>query len=224
MRLSWVDAASPSPSPFGQPPSPSTPLPELVIGGILLLLGIRSLVRWMRTEFEAPSVRDQVLFATHSAARVGLWFAFAGFFFGYAVVDQVGPFIGWYLFVPLGLAGIQLMTGIFLARAPGGSRRIEDGRVRSGGEGNPYSMSGAKQPPGSLEPEKHGETAEPGHPQPEAAEVESARLLENEAREELRSAGLSDGDIRRLADEYIALDRGEDLDAFIAWAKDRLRH
>jgi len=223
MRLSWADAASPSPSQFGQPPSPSTPLPELVIGGILLILGIRSLVRWMRIEFEATSVRDQVLFATHSAARVGLWFAFAGFFFGYAVVDQVGPFIRWYLFVPLGLAGIQLMTGVFLARTPGGSTRIEDGRVRSGGQGNPSSMSSTKQPPGSLEPEKRGETAEPGHPQPEAAEVESARLLENQARSELRRIGLTDRDIRRLADEYIALDTGEDLDMFIAWAKERLR-
>jgi len=223
MRLSWADAASPSPSPFGQPPSPSTPLPELVIGGILLILGIRSLVRWMRIEFEATSVRDQVLFATHSAARVGLWFAFAGFFFGYAVVDQVGPFIRWYLFVPLGLAGIQLMTGVFLARTLGGSTRIEDGRVRSGGQGNPSSMSSTKQPPGSLEPEKRGETAEPGHPQPEAAEVESARLLENQARDELRRIGLTDRDIRRLADEYIALDTGEDLDMFIAWAKERLR-
>jgi len=218
-----VVAATPSPSPFRQPPPPSAPVPELVIGGILVLLGVRSFLRWMRTEFDAASLSDQVLFAMHSAARVGLWFAFAGFFFGYALIDEVGPFIRWYLFVPLALAGVQLMTGVFLARSPAGSTRIEDGRVRSGAEGNPSSMSSTKHSPGSLEPEKRGETAEPGHPQPEAAEVESARLLENEAREELRRAGLSDGDIRRLTDEYIALDRGEDLDGFIAWAKDRMR-
>jgi hypothetical protein len=78
-------------------------------------------------------------------------------------------------------------------------------------------------PPGPLEPEKHGETAEPGHPQPEAAEVESARLLENQARSELRRAGLTDRQIRVLADEYIALDRGEDLDDFIGWARQRAR-
>lgn len=82
-------------------------------------------------------------------------------------------------------------------------------------------MEGTRRSPGPLEPEKHGETADPGHPQPEAAEVESARLLENQARDELRRAGLPDRDIRLLADEFIALDRGEDLDAFIAWAKDR---
>jgi hypothetical protein len=200
-----VGEASPSPSPFAQPPSPPVPIAEFVIGGILVLLAVRSLVRWMRTEFEASSFRDQILFALHSAARVGLWFAFAGFFFGYALIDRVGPFVRWYLFVPLGLAGVQLMTAVFLSRSPG----------------NPSRMDGTRRSAGPLEPEKHGETADPGHAQPEAAEVESARLMENQARDELRSAGFTDGDIRRLADEFVALDRGEDLDAFIAWAKGR---
>jgi hypothetical protein len=84
-------------------------------------------------------------------------------------------------------------------------------------------MDQTRRPPGPLEPEKRGETADPGHPQPEAAEVESARLLENEARAELMRAGLSDKEIRRLADEYVALDRGEDLDGFISWAKAQSR-
>ena len=75
--------------------------------------------------------------------------------------------------------------------------------------------------PGALEPDKHGETSEPGHPQPEAAEVESARLLENQARERLRSTGLGDDEIRRLADEFVALDRGTDLDEFIDWTRGR---
>jgi hypothetical protein len=82
-------------------------------------------------------------------------------------------------------------------------------------------MERTNRSPGPLEPEKRGETAEPGHPQPEAAEVESARLLENQARDRLRRAGLSDRGIRRLADEYVAPDRGEDVGAFIAWAKSR---
>ena len=80
-----------------------------------------------------------------------------------------------------------------------------------------------EQPPGPLEEEKSGETFEPGTPQPEAAEVESARLLGNQARERLRGRGLGDEEIQRLADEYIALDRGEDLDAFIQWAESRGR-
>lgn len=67
--------------------------------------------------------------------------------------------------------------------------------------------------------EKAGETSDPGRPQPEAAEVESARLLANQARGALREDGLNDDDIRRLADRYIAEDRGEDLEEFIAWAR-----
>ena len=72
--------------------------------------------------------------------------------------------------------------------------------------------------PGPLVNEKLGETADPPNPQPEAAEVESARLLANQAREELESRGLQEDEIRRLADEFIALDRGTELDTFIEWA------
>jgi hypothetical protein len=78
-----------------------------------------------------------------------------------------------------------------------------------------------EQPPGPLEEEKSGETFEPGLPQPEAAEVESARLLANQARGRLQARGLSDEQIQKLADEYIALDRGEDLEDFIRWAQSR---
>jgi hypothetical protein len=74
--------------------------------------------------------------------------------------------------------------------------------------------------PGPLEEEKRGETADPaGLPQPEAAEVESAALLANEAREALEAEGLDEREIRRLADAYIAQDRGTDLSAFLDWAR-----
>lgn len=69
--------------------------------------------------------------------------------------------------------------------------------------------------------EKRGETAEPRLPQPEASEVESARLLEKKAREELRADGFSDERIREFADAYVALDLGEDLDTFLVWARER---
>ena len=72
--------------------------------------------------------------------------------------------------------------------------------------------------PGPLAEEKLGETADPPHPQPEAAEVESARLLANQARDALEARGLQWDEILRLADGFIALDRGEDLDTFVAWA------
>jgi hypothetical protein len=72
--------------------------------------------------------------------------------------------------------------------------------------------------PGPLAEEKLGDTADPPFPQPEAAEVESARLLANQAKEELEGRGLQEDEIRRLADEYIALDLGEGVPEFVAWA------
>jgi hypothetical protein len=73
-------------------------------------------------------------------------------------------------------------------------------------------------PPGPLAGVKRGATSDPGYPQPQAAEVESARLLANDARQTLRTADFSDGDIDRLADDFIAEDRGEETGAFIDWA------
>jgi hypothetical protein len=72
--------------------------------------------------------------------------------------------------------------------------------------------------PGPLAGVKRGATSDPGYPQPQAAEVESARLLANDARQTLHTADFSDGDIDRLADDFIAEDRGEETAAFIDWA------
>jgi hypothetical protein len=91
----------------------------MVIAALLALLGIRSLARWLRTVYPATSLQEQFLYAMHAAARVALWFAFAGFFLGFALIDDPARF-RWYVFVPLGLAGVQLMTGILLARTPPG--------------------------------------------------------------------------------------------------------
>jgi hypothetical protein len=82
-------------------------------------------------------------------------------------------------------------------------------------------MDEPREKPGPLEPEKRGETSEPGRPQPEAAEVESARLLANQSRSTLEREGLDFDDVRRLADEYVALDLGQDLDEFVRWARER---
>jgi hypothetical protein len=75
--------------------------------------------------------------------------------------------------------------------------------------------------PGPLADEKLEPTSDPGEPEPQAAEVESAKLLANQARDRLHARGLDDEEIRRLANEYIALDIGEDLDAFVEWANRR---
>jgi hypothetical protein len=72
--------------------------------------------------------------------------------------------------------------------------------------------------PGPFAEDKAGPADQQGRPQPDASEVESARLLANDARDALRVRGLADEEIRRLADEYVALDLGEDTDAFILWA------
>jgi hypothetical protein len=79
-------------------------------------------------------------------------------------------------------------------------------------------MDGSDTSPGPLREEKTDAESPAGSPQPEAAEVESARLLMNDARPRLRALGLDDERIRRLADRFIAEDRGQDPDVFVDWA------
>ena len=68
-----------------------------------------------------------------------------------------------------------------------------------------------------VEVAKEGESADPSLPQPTAAEVESARLLANEARGTLRARGMNDTDIDRLAGAFIARGLGTAAEDFIAW-------
>jgi hypothetical protein len=82
-------------------------------------------------------------------------------------------------------------------------------------------MSDEHVEPGPLAPEKISEDSAPGRPEPDAEEVESARLLANGARPTLEADGFDDEEIRRLADAYVALDLGEETDDFIAWARER---
>jgi hypothetical protein len=56
-------------------------------------------------------------------------------------------------------------------------------------------------------------------PQPEAAEVESARLLANQARPRLGAEGFGDQRIDELASAFIAMDVGESLEGFLRWAR-----
>ena len=92
-------------------------MPELVIAGLLLLAGLRSLLRWFRTSFEAVSPGDAVLYALHASARVALWFAFAGVFLGLGLLDEPSRF-RWFALVPLAIAGLQLVTAVLLSREP----------------------------------------------------------------------------------------------------------
>jgi hypothetical protein len=86
---------------------------ELVFAGILFLFGIRSLVKWLRVPYRPQTPGEGVLYALHATARVAMWLAFAGFFAGYALVDEPQAFRP-YVMVPLGLAAIQLLTAMRL--------------------------------------------------------------------------------------------------------------
>jgi hypothetical protein len=196
---------------------------ELVVAGILGLLGVRSLSTWLGRDFMAESAGETLLFVLNITARVGTWFVLGGIFVGYALVDEPQG-LRWYLILLIGLAGMQLLTSFFLARSPRGTTGGTPGVVpRSEGNAHVVAAADHNHPPGPLEPAKRGETFHPGHPQPEGAEVESARLLANQARESLLDAGLTNTQIDRLADDYVAEDRGEDLADFIEWAKRRSR-
>ena len=96
---------------------------ELVVAGLLALGGLRSVWVWLRRPFEGTDAADHALYALYLTGRIGLWFAFAGFFLIYASIqtrgraafDDVAEF-RWYLVVPLGLAALQLLAGWFLGR------------------------------------------------------------------------------------------------------------
>ena len=103
---------------------------ELVVAGLLSLGGIRSLVVWIGSEFDARSAREQVLYSLYLTARVGMWFAFAGFFAGYALVDEPQNF-AWYVMIPISLAAVQMLAGLALWRSsPGPPRRDAPGDAR----------------------------------------------------------------------------------------------
>ena len=62
-------------------------------------------------------------------------------------------------------------------------------------------------------------TPDQGAAEPEAAEVESARLLANQARPRLAAEGFGDERIDELASAFIARDLGESLEGFLRWAR-----
>jgi hypothetical protein len=56
-------------------------------------------------------------------------------------------------------------------------------------------------------------------PEPVAPEVESARLLANQARPTLGAEGFSDERIDELASAFIARNIGESVEEFVRWAQ-----
>jgi NADH:ubiquinone oxidoreductase subunit H len=90
----------------------------VVIAVVLGLLGVRSFVRLSGVSFDARSTGEQFLYALHVTARTCVWFALAGAFVGYALLDEPERF-RWYVFIPLSLAAIQLLAAVALSRTPG---------------------------------------------------------------------------------------------------------
>lgn len=100
---------------------------EAALALLFFLLGVRSLVHWLRRPFDSRDVVDHVLFALFVTGRVGLWFALSGVFGlyaftateGRAFIDDVRAY-DWLLIVFGLLAAMQLLAGFFLGRrSPG---------------------------------------------------------------------------------------------------------
>lgn len=101
---------------------------ELVLAVVFALLGLRSLVHWLRRPVASDARRDHLLYALFVVSRVGLWFALMGLFLlyasvrtqGRAFVDEVARY-RWYFVVLLILAAAQFVSGFLL-----GGRRIDE--------------------------------------------------------------------------------------------------
>lgn len=96
---------------------------ELTAASLLILGGIRSAWIWSHRRFDSSKVSDQILWGLYLTGRVGLWFAFAGFFLIYSALEgrKVGVVnelngIRWYVMVPLVLSAVQLLAGYALGR------------------------------------------------------------------------------------------------------------
>ena len=71
----------------------------------------------------------------------------------------------------------------------------------------------------SPDDSKQGARDDPTEPQPKDSEVESARLLANDAAPLLEADGLDRDEVRRLADAYVAAGNEGDTEAFVRWAR-----
>jgi hypothetical protein len=96
---------------------------ELVFAAVFGLLGLRSMVHWLRRPMESDARRDHLLYALFVVSRAGLWFALAGLFLLYAGVssrgrafaDDVARF-DWYVIVIAVPAAVQFVSGFLLGR------------------------------------------------------------------------------------------------------------
>jgi hypothetical protein len=88
---------------------------ELVLGGLFLLIGLRSAVQSIRDASTEEPGRVRALIALHEAAKAGFWLALGAFFLGYATVREPQEF-RWFVMVPIAMAGLRLVAATLLAR------------------------------------------------------------------------------------------------------------
>jgi hypothetical protein len=104
----------------------------MLLAGLFVLLGIRSLAHWIRRPFDSVDPVDHALFALFVVGRVGCWFTLAGFFWlsatlrdpsgsgallqGRAFVDVFRAKYWWYPLPFLTFLVLQFLAGFFLGR------------------------------------------------------------------------------------------------------------
>jgi hypothetical protein len=100
--------------------------PELIVAAVFGVLGLRSLVHWLRRPMELNTRREQLLYALFVVSRAGIWFALAGLFLLYASVETEGRAFTddaaefrWYFVVLAIPAALQFVTSFLLGRSSG---------------------------------------------------------------------------------------------------------
>jgi hypothetical protein len=89
---------------------------ELVLAGVFLLFGVVSGINSLRGVEPMEEGRARFLLAVHDAAKAGFWLALGGFFLGLALIEEPQSF-RWFALAPVLMAGVRLLTAVFLARA-----------------------------------------------------------------------------------------------------------
>jgi hypothetical protein len=96
---------------------------EVVAAAAFGLLGVRSIVHWLRRPLDSDARGDHLLYALFVASRAGLWFALMGLFLLFASVETQGRAFtedaarfNWYYIVLAVPAAIQFVSGFLLGR------------------------------------------------------------------------------------------------------------
>jgi hypothetical protein len=83
-----------------------------------------------------------------------------------------------------------------------------------------HALRGERSEPHGLVPPEPHEVGV-AESEPDSAHVEAARVLADEAEDELAAYGFDDDEIRHWADAYCREQRSGDLDGFLAWIDQR---